>query len=289
MQAQNCSHHSAALAQCRASLAVLGTLLLAALAGCRAPPAARTATGPMVAPAGAAAYQIDAAGSHIWLQLRADGPLAALGHNHVLVAQQLHGTIWLHPQPERSALELVLPVAALAVDDPIERAAAGGEFAAPLAAAARAGTREHMLGERQLDGTHFPTITLRSARVLAAARRTGAAAQGEGELLVDLQVTLRGRAALLRVPVSWWRRGALLCASGAVQFRQSELGLEPYSVALGALRVADLIAARFEIIALPQGSAASSNSRVPSGASSTAFSCGFKPAGSPVAGANPAA
>ena len=288
MQAQNCSHRAARTARCRIAYRVLCTLpVLAALAGCHTAPAVGAAAGDFAPPRGAEAYQIDPGASRLWLRLRADGPLAALGHDHVILAQQLHGTVWLHPQPERSALELAIPVAALVVDDPAERAAAGGEFAAPLDETARAGTRAHMLGERQLDGAHFPSILLRSQRVQVAERRTGAAGKDGGTLLVALQVTLRGHAAALRVPVSWWRSGALLCASGSVQLLQSELGLEPYSVALGALRVADRIDARFEFGARPQGSAASSNSTVPSGASSTAFSCGFRP-GSPAAGANPA-
>jgi len=51
------------------------------------------------------------------------------------------------------------------------------------------------------------------------------------------------------VPLQWQRQGNTLQASGEFSFRQSALGLEPYSLFLGALRVADEIHARFVLVA----------------------------------------
>lgn len=214
-------------------------LLLVALGACRAPPPSRTAAGELAPPAGAVHWSIDPAASHIWLQLRADGALARLGHTHIILAQQLQGQVWLHPQVERSLVELTVPVNALLVDDPGERVRAGGEFAEPLDEEARAGTREHMLGDSQLDATHYPMITLRSRQV----RQAG------GATTIEFQVQLRDHQSLLTVPVQWQQGAAELRATGSVEFNQSDLGLEPYSAMLGALRVADRIAARFEIVA----------------------------------------
>jgi polyisoprenoid-binding protein YceI len=214
-------------------------LLLAMLCACRAPPPLPATAGGPAPPAGAVPWAIDPAASHIWLQLRADGPLSRLGHPHVIVAQQLQGFVWLHPQLERSVVEVNIPVAGLLVDDAAERARAGGEFAEPLDEAARAGTREHMLGERQLDAAHYPLISLRSRQV----RQSGATT------MVEFQVRLRDRQTLLAVPLQWQQHAGELRATGELQFNQTDLGLEPYSVGLGALRVADRIAARFEIVA----------------------------------------
>lgn len=220
---------------------LLPLLLLAALAACRTPPpsqgTASAAAG--AAPEGAQHWSIDPAASHIWLQLRADGALARLGHTHVIVAQQLQGQVWLQAQLKQSRVELDIPAAALLVDDPAERARAGAEFSDPLDDDARSGTREHMLGERQLDAAHYPMISLRSHSIRQQGTLTS----------IEFQVQLRDHQSLLTVPVQWQHSGGELRATGNVEFNQTDLGLEPYSALLGALRVADRVAARFEIVA----------------------------------------
>jgi hypothetical protein len=213
------------------------------LAACRPQPAARQPVPATQGPAGASLFRADAGASLLRFYLHADGPMARVGHSHVISAHGIEGDIWLQPQPERSACELRLPLADFVVDDPQERAAAGGEFAEPLAPADRDGTRVHMLGERQLDAAHFPVITLRCLRLTATS----------GGMSLELTVTLRDHAAHLTVPVQWQRQGNMLQASGEFSFKQSELGLEPYSLLFGALRVADEIHARFVLVARAPG------------------------------------
>ena len=220
-------------------LVVTAVALSVWLAACRPPPATRVPVAAPAGPAGATLFQVDAGVSQVWLYLHADGPLARVGHSHVIATHGLQGRIWVHPQPEHSSCDLQLPAAALVVDDPQERAAAGGEFAEPLEVAARDGTREHMLSDRQLDAAHFPLLRLRC-------RQLTATPQG---LSLELAVSLRDHESRLSVPVQWQRSGRLLHANGEFTFRQSELGLEPYSLLFGALRVADEIHARFELVA----------------------------------------
>ena len=148
--------------------------------------------------AGAALLQIDAGASLLELRVRAAGPLAPLGHAHVLRATQLEGELWLAEPLEHSRLQLRVPVESISVDDPQARAAAGGEFAQPLPEEARRGTREHLLGERQLDAAHFPNILLEAVSLQVA---KGDAGTGEGSLA--LRVTLRDRSTVLAVPVAW--------------------------------------------------------------------------------------
>lgn len=209
------------------------------LAGCGTRP---TATAPAVAvarPEGTTAFTLDPEASEIWLFLRADGPMSKVGHAHVISTHGLRGTLWLHAQAERSGCQFDLPVAAFVVDDPQERAAAGAEFAEPLDEAARAGTREHMLGDRQLNAAQFPEVLLRCQRVIT----------GTDGIKVELSVTVRDHVATLSVPVSWQRSGNTLRASGEFSFRQTSVGLEPYSLLFGALRVSDEIRARFQLLA----------------------------------------
>ena len=212
------------------------------VAGCRAPPAAHTQVAATAAPAGATSFRLDADASQLWLYLHADGPLAKVGHTHVISSHALRGTIWLHPDPGRSACDFQLPVAGFVVDDPQERAAAGGEFAEPLDEAARAGTREHMLGDRQLDAQRYPAVLLHCRQVMPVV---------DG-VTVELAVTLRDRESLLSMPVKWRRSGNVLQADGEFSFMQSDLGLEPYSLLFGALRVADEIHVRFRLVTRQQ-------------------------------------
>ncbi|MDE2219080.1 MAG: YceI family protein [Gammaproteobacteria bacterium] len=223
-------------ARAGAAIAALGALSLAA---CKPHPLTRVAVPASAAPAGASLFRVDAVASQLRFYLHADGPLARVGHSHVISAHAVEGSIWLQPLAEQSACELRLPVADFVVDAPQERAAAGNEFAEPLAAADREGTRVHMLGERQLDALRYPAIGLRCSRLTAI----------PGGMSVELAITLRDHLAQLTVPLQWQQQGDTLRASGEFSFRQSDLGLEPYSLMLGALRVADEIHARFVLVA----------------------------------------
>ena len=219
-----------------AAVVAAAALLLCA---CRPPPAERVPVSAAPGPAGASLFRADGNASQLRFYLHADGPMARIGHNHVISAHGLEGEVWLQPQPEHSTCQLRLPVAAFVVDDPDERATAGAEFAEPLDAVARDGTRTHMLGDRQLDATRFPVIGLRCVRLTAT----------PAGMLLELAITLRDHETHLTVPLQWERQGGTLQASGEFGFRQSELGLEPYSLLFGALRVADEVHARFVLVA----------------------------------------
>ena len=222
---------------CRPTLTGAAMLLLLVGCGVRPPHPAQAVS--VSAPEGTTPFQLDASASKIWLFLHADGPMAKVGHSHVITTNSLHGSIWLHPQTEHSGCAFELPVADLVVDDPQERVAAGGEFAEPLDEGARAGTREHMLGDRQLGASQYPKVSLQCQRVTVTA----------DAVTVELTVTLRDHTSHLTVPVKWQRSGNTLQASGEFTFTQTSLGLEPYSLLLGALRVSDAIQARFQLVA----------------------------------------
>lgn len=224
-------------------LALMAIAISLSLPACRPQPAAHLPVPAAEGPVGASLFRIDAGASLLRFYLHADGPLARVGHSHVITAHGLEGDVWLQARPERSACELRLPVVAFVVDDPQERVVAGGEYAEPLDAADRDGTRAHMLGERQLDATRFPVITLRCTRLTPS----------PGGMSLELAVKLRAHEARLTVPLQWELQRDTLQASGEFSFRQSELGLQPYSLLFGALRVADEIHARFVLVARAPG------------------------------------
>jgi polyisoprenoid-binding protein YceI len=219
---------------------------LAMLAACQAPPRPGTpaapavvTTGPGPSIAGATAYEIDPGRTVVSVIVRRAGPLARLGHDHVITSADERGTVWLGASPAESAFEVNLPVDRLDVDLPEARAAAGPGFSAPVPDEARAGTRQNLLRPEVLDVASWPDITLRSS-----------AASGDWpEAVVQVAVTLKGVERIQAVPVSVTRDAAGVLARGALTLRQSDFGITPFSVAGGAIQVADVLEVSFVIVA----------------------------------------
>jgi len=184
-------------------------------------------------------YGVDAAASEVLVLVYRDGLLATLGHNHVIAVHGLRGRVQSDASGARASFELQFDVADLSVDEPALRAAQGADFTSNVTAAQRQGTRGNMLGEPLLDAERNRTITLQSAGIVAS---------GAG-YLAQTRISVRGRDAWLSVPVALQRDDDVLVASGEFPLRHGELGLTPYSVALGALRVADEMRIRYRIVA----------------------------------------
>jgi hypothetical protein len=226
-----------------AAAVVIGTLLL--LAACRTPPAPenqREPTGSTVTAVvpGSVLYSVDSAASQVLVLVYREGPMAALGHNHVMNLRGLTGSVQLHEVTERSRFALQFAPTDIAVDEPALRATAGADFVGNVNDAAREGTRNNMLGEKLLQAAGFPRITLNADRVDVAA---------DGSLVVTTRINVRGQNYHIRVPLRLQRGASDLTASGEFTLRQSELGLTPFSVMMGALRVSDAMQVRFRIVA----------------------------------------
>jgi hypothetical protein len=191
-------------------------------------------------------YRIDAQRSVVLILIYRDGRLAALGHNHVIAVRELSGDIVLAADLAQSSWQLDFPVAALSVDEPQLRAAQGSNFQSAVDPVAIAGTREHMLGPALLDAERFPTIHLQSLQLKPHADAAGSEAE---DLLMTLRILVRDRSTEVQLPVSLQRSGDELVAGGEFDLTHAQLGLTPYSVALGALRVAERMQVRFRLVA----------------------------------------
>jgi polyisoprenoid-binding protein YceI len=234
------------------AIACAGALWLAA---CHAPPGSREphaapSAAPLTAhPAVVARYRVDPEHSQVLISVFRDGPLAALGHDHLIAVRALDGRIALPADPALATFELEFPVEALLVDDPALRAAAGPAFQASIDAASIQGTRNHMLGGTLLDAAHYPRIRLESRQIRA-----------EGDhWLVQASIVVRGHEDLAVIPVSLALSGDTLAASGEFDLDHAELGLTPYSVALGALKVAERMHVRYQLLARRQPSGTGSD------------------------------
>ncbi len=197
-------------------------------------------------PAGPGVYRIDSAQSELRLLVHRAGPMARLGHNHVIVNRTLGGWVRFTGNVAAAAFSISVPVAEFVVDDTSTRQAEGDDFSEEVSADAKAGTRRNMLGAALLDAEHFPVIELASVAVTQTA----------GTLTATLAVEVAGHRSTLVVPFDLDASGARLAASGArvaasgtAIVRQSALGLTPFSVMLGALQVQDELTVKFKLVA----------------------------------------
>jgi hypothetical protein len=185
-------------------------------------------------------YEIDASQSKITLRVYRDGPLARFGHNHVISVMQLEGTVFRETDILQSDVELRFPVLNMIVDSPDDRAEAGAEFPGILPPEAIAGTRQHMLGPQLLGAQQYPQIALRSISV-----------SGQWpELQLLVEVGVRKFTTQIVLPVHMSDMENSLIADGVIKLSQVQLGLQPYSVLGGGLRVSDTIDAQFHIVAV---------------------------------------
>jgi polyisoprenoid-binding protein YceI len=220
-------------------------IVLLLLAGCPATqrpapagPAAVSAPGAPAVPAGAEVFRIDAAESEVAIEVRRSGALARLGHNHVVTADGIDGSIWLHRNLARCGFHIVVPVARLVVDDDAARRAAGDGFPLDLSAADKAATRRNMLRAEVLDGDDYPGITLAS-RKLSGARSSPVA---------RVAITIRDATRELDVPVAVTVEGRRLDARGAFTLNQTDFGITPFAAAFGALAIQDELRIRFHLV-----------------------------------------
>jgi polyisoprenoid-binding protein YceI len=206
------------------------------------PPAPTVPPAPAPAPAGtrgAAVYEVSAQSSQLGIYVFRGGKFSRLGHNHVMTSRHLAGRVWVHPEFARSGFEVSFPVAQLVVDDPEARRAAGSDFPPDIPQSDKDGTRKNMLKPEVLDGERYPEVKLRSARV-------GGTLQAPQ---VTAHITIKDASRDVAVPVQIAIQGAQLTASGEFDVLQTEFGMKPFSVALGALEVQDRLHIKFKVVA----------------------------------------
>ena len=193
-----------------------------------------------IPPAGAHIYRIDAAQSELRVLVYRAGPLARLGHNHVMVNRSLQGSVNLERSPTGSSFSLSVPVADFMVDDARARAEEGSDFPGEIPDDAKAGTLRNMLGAALLDGVQYPYLTADSKAVEGA----------NGEFIATVAIRVAGHESTIEVPFTLSSGMGSLTASGSMQLRQTSLGLTPYSLMRGALQVQDTVRLKFKIVAV---------------------------------------
>lgn len=222
---------------------LLSSVLAVLLGACGQQPntAAVDATAPPAhRHAHAQVYRVDPQRSTIALRVYRDGPLARFGHNHAIAITGLAGIVYREKNPLESDFELSFPVARMSIDRPEDRAAAGAEFSGELSEFAIAGTRENMLGPKLLAADQYPEIRLQSVALLGS----------PADLRITVKVTVRGIESQMVIPAKAELGEREMVVSGKLTLSQTQLGLTPFSVLGGGLRVRDTIDAEYRLVAV---------------------------------------
>lgn len=185
---------------------------LAALAGCGLPPQVRPAAQP-------------ASANELRVLVFRGGAAARLGHNHVLRASDLK-VDWPSAGPV-----LHFRLDALDIDPPALRAGMGPAFASAVDDDDRAGTRANLL--KALDAAGHPEVVVRTLQQVGDGPRRA----------VEAEITLHGttRRQWFVAQVDGQR------ASGEVVIRQSDFGIQPFTVLGGLLAVQDALVVQYQL------------------------------------------
>ncbi len=220
----------------------------ATLASCAAPTGDAPALPPVAAQAVAPTpqtpqstphYRIDAAASTLHILVYRGGTLARLGHNHVISSRSISGNIWRGSSHEDSGFSITVPVNTLIVDDNDARSAEGDDFPLNVTEDARQGTKVNMLRDTLLDGARYPEISIQSVRL-----------QGEPDApQVLATMRIKDQTRPIALPVTLRFSEGRLRVKGEFDIKQTDFGITPLNVALGALLVLDTIKIKFELVA----------------------------------------
>ena len=239
----------ARLTHFRVALGTIITLFSLTMAGCQGPitrdkSTAESATVPLAqsrnnwtAPLNTTPWLVDETASRIRLQVYRDGPLAGLGHNHVIEGP-VSGTVFMATEALESAIRLKIPADKFVVDNPELRREAGVDFP-PIPDAARRATRKNMLSGAVLNQSRFTDIEVYSVDLDGRPPK----------LLAGLKVWVAGREATLSVPFTIMKLEDRFEANASFGLNHADLGLTPFSVFGGALRVAETIDVTIQLVA----------------------------------------
>jgi len=214
-------------------------VILIALAACApiplAPPSSAPETLPGLTWPEGKRYRIDPSRSEFRVQLSAEGPLARFGHPHVIGTRAIEGVVVVPDDWQETVFYLSFEVDDLLVDPPRWREQAG--LVPEIPTEDIEATRQNMRSGTQLNAQAFPTIKLQSARIEGTPQQP----------TITTSVSLAGHISeqTLRVSIHWGlghspdQPADELIISGSTTWRLNDLGITPFSVFGGGLRVGD--------------------------------------------------
>jgi hypothetical protein len=167
------------------------------------------------------------------------GAAPTAGHNHVLSSPEFTGFVYLPNEGTSNArFDLEFRLDQLEIDNPDNRLNLGDAFASMPSLGAIKHTRDHMLGEDNLQAGHFPFVHIHSVHVAGEIPK----------LAIEVLFELHGQEQKMLIPLNVEISPDHLSAKGAFVIRQSDFGIKPYSVLGGFLAVQNEVLIEFSLV-----------------------------------------
>ncbi len=183
-------------------------------------------------PPQAAHYSVDSARSKIEIHVYREGLFKVFGHDHVIAAKQISGTVSLDEAAiDRSTVNLKVQAESLTVVDP------GADEKE------RREVQEAMESDRVLDVRQHPEISFISTAISQPKSTSGGY-----DLVLTGDFRLHGVTRKVSVPVRVQIAGKEIRARGQTELLQTDYGMKPIRVGGGTVRVKDKVKVTFEIV-----------------------------------------
>lgn len=179
-------------------------------------------------------YRVDPGASWIAVYVYRDGPLARIGHDHVVASHDVRGYALLPADLSGARTDIYFPVATLTVDEPALREKAG--FTTELSADDIENTRRRML-RAVLEADQYPFAQIHA--------KPGQGSSPRVTLNVDL--TLHGVTRNVQIPVELAVNDGRFSTQGEFDIRQTDFDIVPFTVLNGALAVKDQLHILFHL------------------------------------------
>jgi hypothetical protein len=187
-------------------------------------------------------YSVDSENSILRVYVGRAGPLARLGHNHVVHTRDISGQIELAENLMNSSASFSVPVGSFIVDDQSERDRAGDGFDSQPDESAIEGTRDNMLSDEVLNAAEYNEISIAASPV----------GVDDTEWLLAVDIAFQGSTFSQQLTAQVDISEAQVDVSATFTLDHEDLGLSPFSALAGSLRVAESIDFELQIHATAQ-------------------------------------
>ena len=188
--------------------------------------------------AGGRVFTLDPSRSTVRIYVFRGGRAATVGHNHVLSAPRFTGFFY---QPATGAangrFDLAFRLDQLEIDNPKYRSDLGSAFSSALTPEDIKGARQHMLGANNLQADKFPFVRVHSLHITGESPKFAA----------KVQIEMHGQKQVMWIPLTVEGLPEHLAVAGSFVLRQTDFGVQPYSVFGGFLAVQDEVVIEFKL------------------------------------------
>lgn len=183
-------------------------------------------------------FRLDPKASRIDIIVRREGPLARFGHDHVLIVRNPEGFLLLDQVVSDSVARLRFAVDHLEVDPTEERAFY--QLDSRPDQDDISATRKNLLTQ-VLESGQWPFITIDLADLV----------KNDENYSATVTISVKNSRLTRREAFQLNLEDEQVLIKGTMTLRQTELGLEPFSVLGGGLKVADQLEMHFSLIGSP--------------------------------------